>query len=256
MTVCGCPDDACLATRRMPGRSPLRLLDMHNRHRFYAAELGRFLGRDPIGYVGGIHVYGYVGGSPLGNVDPSGFVPIVCECRGRRDRPMLGRPRIKVDCDRLATTCCSTACRSHGGFTGNWWREGASPTPPISIIDAIMDVFLCEARCESRLHGCPGTYIASACSASATITLTNVPIPKPPGYPRPPGSTDITTLQRLAAVKLGQTKSCPLLRNALHAGANEVKWSPISAGAKSGLLGTLIVEDVIAIMCAIECWPQ
>ena len=40
------------------------------------------------------------------------------------------------------------------------------------------------------------------------------------------------------------------------AGAIEVKWKPIQAGARSGLLGALIVEDVNAIICAIECWPQ
>jgi RHS repeat-associated protein len=42
------------------------------RHRYYAAELGRFGSRDPSGYKGGINLYNYCGDSPLANTDPSG----------------------------------------------------------------------------------------------------------------------------------------------------------------------------------------
>jgi RHS repeat-associated protein len=42
------------------------------RNRYYSPVLGRWLTRDPIGYRGGINLYGYVDSSPVGNVDPSG----------------------------------------------------------------------------------------------------------------------------------------------------------------------------------------
>jgi RHS repeat-associated protein len=42
------------------------------RHRYYAAELGRFVSRDPIGYWGGINLYRYVRDNPLRRTDPSG----------------------------------------------------------------------------------------------------------------------------------------------------------------------------------------
>ncbi len=42
------------------------------RNRYYSPTLGRWLTRDPIGYQGGINLYGYAAGSPVGNVDAEG----------------------------------------------------------------------------------------------------------------------------------------------------------------------------------------
>jgi len=41
-------------------------------HRYYAAGKGRFLTRDPIGYAGGINLYGFVGNNPVTGADPEG----------------------------------------------------------------------------------------------------------------------------------------------------------------------------------------
>lgn len=42
-------------------------------HRYYDPEEGRFLNRDPIGYAGGMNLYGYTGNNPVNSADPSGF---------------------------------------------------------------------------------------------------------------------------------------------------------------------------------------
>ncbi|MGE0493000.1 MAG: RHS repeat domain-containing protein [Vulcanimicrobiota bacterium] len=47
------------------------LLYMRQRH--YDPATARFLSRDPIGFAGGLNLYGYVGGNPIGKVDPSGL---------------------------------------------------------------------------------------------------------------------------------------------------------------------------------------
>lgn len=44
-------------------------------HRFYDSFTGRFVTRDPIGYKGGINLYGFTGNNPVNESDPSGFQP-------------------------------------------------------------------------------------------------------------------------------------------------------------------------------------
>jgi RHS repeat-associated protein len=43
-------------------------------HRFYDPANGRWLNRDPIGYVGGTNLYGYCAGGPAGSVDVTGYL--------------------------------------------------------------------------------------------------------------------------------------------------------------------------------------
>ena len=41
-------------------------------HRYYDPGTGRWLTRDPIGYAGGVNLYGYCGGNPVNRADPEG----------------------------------------------------------------------------------------------------------------------------------------------------------------------------------------
>ncbi|MBP7792942.1 MAG: RHS repeat-associated core domain-containing protein [Candidatus Goldbacteria bacterium] len=44
-------------------------------HRWYDASDGRWVSRDPIGIMGGINLFGYVGNQPSFYIDPSGYCP-------------------------------------------------------------------------------------------------------------------------------------------------------------------------------------
>ena len=44
------------------------------RARYYDAEVGRFISEDPAGFVDGPNLYAYVGGNPIGAVDPTGLI--------------------------------------------------------------------------------------------------------------------------------------------------------------------------------------
>ena len=44
-----------------------------HRNRYYSPELNRWVNRDPIGELGGLNLYGYVGNDPINFVDPLGL---------------------------------------------------------------------------------------------------------------------------------------------------------------------------------------
>ncbi|NBB95929.1 MAG: hypothetical protein GVY16_09350 [Planctomycetes bacterium] len=46
----------------------------HVRNRYYSTSLGRFITRDPLGYMDGMSVYEYVGGNAANAVDPAGLM--------------------------------------------------------------------------------------------------------------------------------------------------------------------------------------
>jgi len=63
------------------GYAGYRLTDLtlttvwHVRYRDFVPEIGTWTKRDPIGYAGGQNLYGYVGGDPIGSIDPMGLLP-------------------------------------------------------------------------------------------------------------------------------------------------------------------------------------
>jgi RHS repeat-associated protein len=130
----------------------------HFRARWMSPSAGRFLSRDPIGYVDSASVYSYVVSKPMSLVDPSGLVSITCTCMKYIRFP--GEPAqqqiftTEIECNELAASCCGTACKEQGGvFTGSWKQTDAeddevfSDEEVVDILDqSICNVFIvCDA---------------------------------------------------------------------------------------------------------------
>ena len=112
------PHRSALATRNSPTQTHLcrnNSTARWNRARYYHAELGRFISRDPIGYVDGMNLYrAYF--VPSG-FDPSGAVCIACTCKqfpgpfGPGQLPASTTSTIKTECNNsTSSNCCRRAC--------------------------------------------------------------------------------------------------------------------------------------------------
>jgi RHS repeat-associated protein len=86
------------------------------RARYYDAEMGRFLQRDPLGYAPGPNLYTYVEDAPTNGTDPFGRAPSYSgdECKaygtGRSDGKPTAKP-IPASWQR-AYDACQTDCKS------------------------------------------------------------------------------------------------------------------------------------------------
>jgi uncharacterized protein RhaS with RHS repeats len=68
-----------------------------NGHRYYHPGTGRYLRSGPIGLAGGLSIYGYVAGNPLGAADPQGLAQ---QCY-RADDEVVETPKMKAAYNRL-----------------------------------------------------------------------------------------------------------------------------------------------------------
>lgn len=74
----------------------------YTRNRWYSAELGRFISRDPIGFRGGLNLYDYTGNNPATYSDPSGLLITIADGADREFFLSLLRqlaPGAKIDTD-------------------------------------------------------------------------------------------------------------------------------------------------------------
>jgi RHS repeat-associated protein len=63
----------------------------YNRHRYYDPQVGRFVGKDPIGLAGGYNLYAYVRNRPTTRIDPLGLQDFgALFGAGTRERAFLG----------------------------------------------------------------------------------------------------------------------------------------------------------------------
>ena len=106
---CGGDNEICTDSR-VHHRNAENRAPVTRNHRS-APILGRWLTRDPIGYQGGINLYGYVDSSPVGNVDPSGAVCWSCVGIGLSWLALGGSLfTVEASCPAAETPVTAAAC--------------------------------------------------------------------------------------------------------------------------------------------------
>jgi RHS repeat-associated protein len=121
------------------------------RARYYAPGLGRFVSEDPIGFKGGLNLYGYVDGDPVNWADPSGLCPcrVTVRCRPvhhpvpEKVSKVSGGTVVPVHCYIVGTSSSGGNTTYTGGPTksgglGAWAQPGFPSNPDDSVDDPII----------------------------------------------------------------------------------------------------------------------
>ena len=149
-----------------------------NRNRIYDPPLGRWLTRDPIGYVGSAYnLYEYVSGMPTVAIDPFGLKCLNCTCEAENGRRTWN---VEIECDTaggegpLFSDCCKDACWDSSvgfGHPINIEICGADPTEPCTPEEAWK--YLCnKADCLVNCNRKWGWTCTIACSLPSAGTST------------------------------------------------------------------------------------
>ena len=197
------------------------------RARMYDAELGRFVGRDPIGYdAGDVSLYAYCGNDPVARLDPTGKWYYV-NGAGQYCGPYV---KLYTGSRCVAPNVWDAAMGAAGGAVTRTWK--------------------CYITCMVDLHTCPECLIGGGTAGQINITLSHLPVPKPSDLRATGGIW--TTMNRILQVRLhdmGCTRTAARLGN-LQARVNQ---APVRTAAGRIVGGILITESLFSITCSTVC---
>ncbi len=116
-------------------------------HRYYDPTQGRWLNRDPIGYAGGVNLYGYVGNNPTNYGDANGLYGVQF---GNGPNIGSGEPTLIFTGDGAAEGAMTGLAADGSSFTFGLWNGGKYRCNPYfgdsrSIADIGRDLLLSAA---------------------------------------------------------------------------------------------------------------
>ncbi|MCC7494279.1 MAG: hypothetical protein IT204_18120, partial [Fimbriimonadaceae bacterium] len=154
-------------------------------YRYYGPGVGRFLSRDPIGYRGGVNVYGYVSNAPTVMADAAGLQAYTS---GAPDEPAMRRwpdadePAMRrwPDPPRTTAEACVARCYQNRAFGDLAARGGEAACVsiaamgclfvpfPANILCMLAAIAVCVAAAEAWLYANQVEYLNCVASCSDT----------------------------------------------------------------------------------------
>jgi RHS repeat-associated protein len=112
---------------RFPGQYYDAETGLHyNYHRYYNPKTGRYITADPIGLMGGVNLYGYVGGNPVRWVDPLGLFKIKI-CLDSKKLTLLDDDGNDVFSGSIVKGCKNTPTPTGKFRLGRWQEDKTTP---------------------------------------------------------------------------------------------------------------------------------
>jgi RHS repeat-associated protein len=166
----------------------------HVRHRVYRADLGRWMTRDPLGYVDGMSLYEYVGGMAIVGRDSSGLARAICAsgaCQPTFDPsypPLVPIEPSWMGCANKSTSFanCFVCCQGSGNGSCMQYckRKFLYITPPPNDREGppTRDELACQKACDRHNpNGILDTAGVNTCSAGRAIACVCANTPIVPG---------------------------------------------------------------------------
>ncbi|MBK9118860.1 MAG: RHS repeat-associated core domain-containing protein [Phycisphaerales bacterium] len=212
-------------------------------YRYYSPSLGRWVSRDPLEELGGLHLYVYANNAAVVYYDSFGLMPPDSKINRYLDAVINGKqpspPPSSQDCGPGVLLLVGKWCASPEEF------DAAAAAFWATAQKQVMCIFDCEVTA----HACL-CVDGALLGAAQLIPLDKVKCFEALKLRLIKGSADTTNFGRIVAELVRQKLGCTRAAEFMHKVMNEIKRTRLGPGLRTSIVA---VESGIAIVCSVKC---